>query len=134
MKVSENISDHPELQDVKRKAFFARLHVDHKVNSIALHLVIKHYSSKMEPMRTLHDIDVKLVADNTTRVDSNGSIIPRVVDNKPNPTWQSGLGEFDFIEQMMISEGTLGNALYPIVKQYIKLSDARNRFDASIYK
>lgn len=134
MNVSEDISNHPELPEVRRRAFFVRLEVDHRVRSIVLHLVVKHYSAGMIPLKTLHDVPVRLIADNSTRVAANGDIIPRTVDSKPNPSWQSGIGEFDFLEQALINEGTLSSALYPIIRHYIILSDNRNRFDTSIYK
>lgn len=112
-----------------------KLEIDHTVKRVVLTVAVSHYDNNDNQLSTIKDVRVKLVADNTTKVNTSGEIVERKLpDGSDNPSWSTAIGEYDFLEQFPTSGNSLSNVLYPVIEQYIAITDSRGRFNKNIYK
>lgn len=90
-----NITNHPDLKDVTRKAQVFRAYNEYDTNRVIIPVKIFHYIDDVEV--SYFPSMAELISDNDTRVNpANGQIVEAVKDadgNYPNDT----VGEFDYL-------------------------------------
>jgi hypothetical protein len=115
-----NISDEPNY-GFKRKVELAQIHigfVDFINKSVNLLLVVKYYESDDTPITLIPSKNVNLRADETTWVDSNGTIV-----SQGDPT--AVMTEYDFFMAMMDVPVVISD----IVESKVTWADSLGRFN-----
>lgn len=82
-----NISNHPELTSITRKATRNYLIIDDRNEFVELCICVKHFKDEL-PSTTIKDIFPKLIVDKTTMVDANGVIVDNDSPNAVMNEWE----------------------------------------------
>jgi hypothetical protein len=115
-----NISDEPNY-GFKRKVELANIHIgfkDFANKAVHLNLIVNYYENDGTPITIIPFKNVILRADETTWVNSNGTIVP-----KGDPT--AVMTEYDFFMAMMDVPVVISD----IVEAKVTWADSLGRFD-----
>lgn len=141
MDISINISNHPQLPDVKRRVHYKSIFIDKDNERIVLNVTVKHYNANDELLSgSIYDKDVEMIASNNSKVDNEGNVVNRfqldpatgqpVLDenNKriPVPGWQTANPEYDFLNAIAES-GPID--IYDLIANTMTKRAQANRFD-----
>lgn len=141
MDIQIDISDHPILTGIKRKAKYKSINISDEKQRVSLMVIVSHYNSNGEDISsTIKNVVVELVADNTSRVDANGVLIEQQyqLDGEGNimydesgdaletTAWVNGTPEWDFLDNIAKS-GNLN--IYGLIQNTMIQRSAAGRFD-----
>lgn len=115
MAIAIDISDHPSMTGIKRKAVYESFSISDKHKILIIGITVQHFNQQMEHVSgAIPDKTVQLIARNNTRVDANGDPVRRFVmddqgelvrnpdgTRKINPDWESATPHWDYFDQML---------------------------------
>lgn len=120
-KLEIEISDHPTLQNIKRKAFVHRLDINYSEQKFVFGTVVRHYNKDTGEHIKNQELDDEYYtskADNKTVLFYNGDINSSLLQSKP-------VKEYDYYVNLINNS----NNIFDMQIQGIQLLDLNKRFD-----
>ena len=137
------LTNHPEISDVKRKAFCSNLNIDYVNKVVQGVYVVEHYESdNATKLKGVKPVQVVFWITNRVKVDVNGLPVPEKIEDTDeqsetfgelvdNPSYISAKPEFDHVFDIV--ETAKSMTLTELVDAYIPLLEARGNFGIEIY-
>lgn len=141
MDITINISDHPNMPEVKRRVTYDSISISNSRKMVVLNVVVDHYNDQgVDLSDTIKSKTVQLIASNKYRVDNNGDLITEryvrdqdgkmTYDQQGKPVetdeWKNGTPEWDYLDNIAKS-GNLD--IYALIQSTINSRASSGRFN-----